>query len=515
MSLLSLFLILCGAAVPHALVGRAIRSRLPAGPTPPGGPAAPPVSRAEVAGLLAVLAVALVLGLNGIDNGLEYDELTTATYFVEVDSFADTVTRYVAFNNHIAYSVLARLARLSLGHADWVLRVPALALALAGVFCLWLFARRLIGPGGGLVAALCLAVAPCFTAYSHRARGYTGLTVCTLVSGHLYLRLLHRPRRAELVGFVMVSTLGIYFHLYGALVTVVQGLFLLLLSSWQLYRGAGGPVNRRSFQGLWVALAAVAGLSLALYSPVLHQIYRVTRGFGPGTFQPRFPLDVLELFAGSPQIPVLAGASSLAALGGVALFRRDRVVACYVLCLLVAPLLAVWLSKPAALFPRFFIYWLPYFVLCCAAGLRAVWAAPASGGRAAARIGVRLGAVLLLAAGALTWARISWTQIYESGLREGCRILEADTSEATVCCAIGGDPQILQWYCRHKLLFPRSVPEMEALLRSNPDVRCIYMNTAWEPPAQTQIANRLAERAAVRRAGNVSVYICQEGQPSQ
>jgi Dolichyl-phosphate-mannose-protein mannosyltransferase len=497
--------VLAGGGLAYAVLGRFLTRRLPSGPVP-AAPPSPAVTPPEWAGLAAILALSLALGLHDIDRGLDYDELFTANYFVEVDSFAVTVSRYLVFNNHLAYSALAWLARGSLGRSEWALRLPALLLALAGLVCQWAFSRRSLGPAVGLLATLGLAASPFFTLYSHSARGYSGLLVCTLASSHFYLRLLRRPSRLDFLGFIAVAALGVYFHLYGALVVVAQAVFLTLLAVRSLYDPRSAPITLPAFRALWRALGVVPFVALALYYPVLFQLLDVVQKRGRGQFEPEFPITLLSSFAGSHNAAILLGALVLLVAGTVALYRRDRILTLYLLSLLAIPFLAVWLSRPLDLYPRFFVYWLPNFTLLCAAGLQGLWNWLASVSRPWTRLSLRAATLALAGGWVVAWAWASIQPTQEARFREAAGALEDGTSRATVCCAIGGDPGMLQWYCRHKLRVLQSCDEAEELVRDRVDVRCIYNRRSWEPPEQTRIAKFLERHCAAQQFGNLTVF---------
>ncbi len=496
------------AALAYLLLYRFFVIRLPAG-TPPPSPAPASPTRLEVVGLAAALGLTLALGVRGIDRGLGYDELFTATYFVEASSFKETMSRYIVFNNHIAYSLLARLSRLGAGRAEWALRLPALVLALAGVAGHWWFSRRLLGPAGGLIAAALLADSPMHAEYSHSARGYTGLSFFTVASSFFYLRLLRRPKRSDIAWYLFASVLGIYFHLYAALVTMAQGVYLVLLATRGALRPRKAVISRAAFRSLWAALGAVPFLSGILYAPVATALFTTIRGRGRGPFHAEFPLTVLQTFVPGPGVAVLMAGTLMLVLGVAALYRRRPVEAAYLLLLLLLPLATVWLSCPADLYPRFFIFWLPFYTLFLAAGLKLFWEAfveyypPIRFMGKAAAIG------LLAAWGALSLAA-AWAGPGEAPFRTACRTLEDNSSEATTCCAIGGDPGMLQWYCRHKLHVLRSVPEAESLVRGRADFRCIYNRMEWEAPEQTRIAQFLAERATAQHFENITIFSTRE-----
>src|ERR1044071_5897146 len=81
--------------------------------------------------LAIIIAVALIYRFLPLNRGLGEDELFTVVQFIEVPSIFRTIFYNIAFNNHIGYSVMARVSESIFGRAEWVLRLPALLLGTA------------------------------------------------------------------------------------------------------------------------------------------------------------------------------------------------------------------------------------------------------------------------------------------------------------------------------------------------------------------------------------------------
>ena len=100
------------------------------------------------AGLVAlIVGLALAIRLTPLQRGLGFDELFTAVNFVGADSAWKTATTSINFNNHVGYSLLARLCVELLGRSEWALRLPALLLGLGTLPAVWWISRPVVGPG--------------------------------------------------------------------------------------------------------------------------------------------------------------------------------------------------------------------------------------------------------------------------------------------------------------------------------------------------------------------------------
>jgi 4-amino-4-deoxy-L-arabinose transferase-like glycosyltransferase len=267
--------ILTAAISGYIFFGRFFYFRLPGELPVSTSPGRKPIHRIEKLILLLALALAFLLDPRGLTRGFNYDELYSAYHFIDVDSLWTVLSTYRYFNNHIGYSVFAWLGRNVLGKEEWVIRLPALLLGMAGIFSSWVFSRRFFGPRIAGFSSLLLAFAPSFVTYSRSARGYTGLIFFTVVSSHLYLKLLETPRRRDAVLFILVSVMGIYFHLYAGWVIAVQILYLVILSSKrQNIDLQNRLISRQSFLNLWISFPLIFILSFTLYLPVLDELLK-------------------------------------------------------------------------------------------------------------------------------------------------------------------------------------------------------------------------------------------------
>src|SRR5262245_6487943 len=75
---------------------------------------APALTRAELGALACILALGFALRWIGLGAGLWYDEIETLVRYVR-QPLAHIVTTYDSQNQHLFYSVLARLSVVALG----------------------------------------------------------------------------------------------------------------------------------------------------------------------------------------------------------------------------------------------------------------------------------------------------------------------------------------------------------------------------------------------------------------
>lgn len=507
MGLLLGCLVLC-----YSFIWRYFSLRLPASQFTTLTPLTSSVSSFEVYSLSAVIVIALVLRLHGITRGLTYDEIFTAMHFVEADSMWKTVSSYIVFNNHIAYSILARFSQAIFARYEWALRLPALLLGVGSLYCFWIFGRRFAGPKFAILATFGLALSPAHVIWSESARGYTGMILFTLISSHLYFKLLHCPTRRDGFKFILASVIGIYFHLCAAFVTVVQILFLLYLASSQVFTNQSGRLlHVKSFRTLSLSFAAIVGLSLSCYAPVFPQLIQNITSRGHGSFQPLFPLRVIENLPGSIWAPLWAPLGALVFLVflfGLISFRTSHSKEVnYFTLLFLLPVLTAWLSRPFDLHTRFFVYFLPYYVLLLVSGFFTLWHfATRRHGRVSSYFFRALCTVLAVSV-LCTWTVNSWNNVPEEGFRDAIQAMQTDAIQPIALCAIGGGAELFQYYSETQIFVPRSREEFQQIVERYPEIRCAYRKTWWEPAHHTEIGEFLSQNADLKQCQKVTVFI--------
>lgn len=404
------------AALALALAGTAWalhRARRPAQP-PPRAPAGP----AAWGAVAALVLLALALRLIRLGQGLWYDEIVTWVEYVRLP-FGALITTYTAQNNHLLYSLSARLAFLGLGEGAFALRLPAAVFGAAGVAALFVFARRVVSTREGLLAALLLTVSYHHVWFSQNARGYTGLLVATTLGTALFLDGMRRPARGRWLGYAACLALALYVHLSAVFAFAVHGLVWLAMLAWE--RGRASP-RWPGARSLWpLAGFALGGLlALQLYALLIPQMVEAfVRQAGTEevvkvetwTSPLWTALEVLRGLArlGPLTLGVAGGAAAVGALGTWRLARRDPVAVAVML--LPAPLtLAVLLAIHFHVWPRYFFALLGFFLVLGVHGVFEVARSLAARAGRPRRLAERAAtAVLLLGAlGSAFTLRTAW-----------------------------------------------------------------------------------------------------------
>jgi hypothetical protein len=361
--------------------------------------------RTPWAWLAGLTLAALALRLVALDQQLWYDEMLLAVRWAPLRLW-EIVTTYTSQNQHMLYSVLARVAMDLFGESNWALRLPAVLFGVATIPALYFCAReasahnrsRLEAGGAiarqvtaqreGLLAAALLTVSYHHVWFSQNARGYTGLALWTVVTTYFFLRGTREGGLRPWLWYGVTMALGMYTHLTMGFVAAGQFVVALwLLPKWKqdaateaeglLRRARAGEFKmqpntfyllRSPIFGVIVGFALAGVLTLALYAPVLPQVLARTVGqqsSAAAQVQSAWtnPLWlVLETLRGlaagaggaAGYVVLPAGAAILLA-GLVSYWRQDR----YVVGLMVIPGMitaAVMLFLEHNLWPRFFFF---------------------------------------------------------------------------------------------------------------------------------------------------------------
>jgi len=359
-------------AVGTSLVGFGLGiRRSPETPAPGRGPIPWPP-------LLAILLVALVLRLIGLDADLWYDEIVTLTEFVRLPA-GELLTTYTVQNNHILYSLSAKGSIALFGESAWALRLPAVLFGVASVGGVFYFGRRVASDRQALMAAALVALAYHHVWFSQNARGYTGLMFLGLIASGLFLDGMAQRRRSLWLAYAAVLAAGMYIHLSAVFLFLCHGLVYVGLWLWTLR----SPASAKRYPGareLWPLAGFVLGglLTVEIYALILPQMFET---FGrtvsasttlPGVGAWKSPLwTALEILGGLPG-GLWTGAAVLAA-GGIAagawllLLRRDPASA-LVMALPFPVTLAVLLAVQFHIWPRYFFQYMGFASLLLVQG---------------------------------------------------------------------------------------------------------------------------------------------------
>jgi hypothetical protein len=336
----------------------------------------------ERGALIGLLLLTAALRLYQLDAPLWFDEIMTLVHFVR-QPVGDLVADYSSFNNHLFYSLQAKLAVTLFGEHPWALRLPAAAFGVAGVWALWRLARLALSGPEALLAAGLLALSYHHIWFSQNARGYTELMFWQVAALLLFIEG-QGSRSWKIWGlFAVTLAAAMYTHMTAAFFIAALGLVYLGMLAIRQWAPAWAPQGFAAPEDLVARWAPMAGfvlggvITLALCAPALVQMATLV-----SSVKSTSSVDVMKeyqnplwtlaeglrtLGAGGPMLLIGPCAALVAAIGWLGLARRQPVTAAVAIVHILVTLGAL-LALSMRLWPRFFFSDLVFVVLFLAHG---------------------------------------------------------------------------------------------------------------------------------------------------
>ncbi|HEX6063186.1 MAG TPA: glycosyltransferase family 39 protein [Longimicrobiales bacterium] len=332
-------------------------------------------TRVTTGAVAALVLVGAWLRLHDLGTGLWFDEIQTLISYVR-RPLPEIIAVYDSQNQHMLYSVLARVMFVTFGESAWALRLPSVLFGLGSLVALYWFASMIVSRREALLATALLTFSYHHVWFSQNARGYTGLLFWTLLGSGLFLKLLAERQRGWLTaaGYGLVMALAVYTHVLAVLAVAAHALIwgvLLARRGW-----------REKNLSVWaplVALVLAGTMSLQLYALVLPQFLHTLleptmEGVATQWKDPLWMLTetVRGLARGLPGgLLAVTAAVAVCLTGVVSLARRSLATAMMMILpgLLTAALL---LSMEHNLWPRFFFFSAGFAVLIAVRGVLAI-----------------------------------------------------------------------------------------------------------------------------------------------
>lgn len=324
--------------------------------------------------LLALLLVATALRLHRLGDETWLDEILTHVRVSQL-GLAELATTYPSQNQHVLYSLLARVAIVLFGDGPAALRLPAAAFGVLSVAATYALGRDLLSRREALAGAALLALSDVHVWFSQNARGYTALLFLTLLSSRLLLRALSADHRRTWAVWGVTLAVGAWVHL--TMLFVVAGHLLLLLR-----RRLPGPKDagalRARLRGPLLGLALMGILSTLVYLPIAYDILTVTAVEGRGGRVPEWSSTGWAVRETAGRVlssfprPWLALVALICGVAGIASAARRAPVLLELLIVPVAVGIVVVAGSGHHVWPRFFFFACGFAALVTAAGATAL-----------------------------------------------------------------------------------------------------------------------------------------------
>ena len=322
----------------------------------------------ELAVLTLLVAVAILLRLYKLDYGIWLDEMLTFVNYMPM-SVGDILSTYDDANNHLLFTVLARVSFWLFGESTWALRLPAVLFGVASIPALYFFARKVVSGREALFCAALFTLSYHHIWFSQNARGYTALLFWTLVSSTFFIEALRSNRPQQWIYYAIAASMGAFVHLsMGFLVVAHISIYLM----WALKQRPNWSAE--TWNGILIGFMLTALLCFQIYALVLPQMIGggLSSGAQGTVSEWTNPLwTLLEIVRGM-RIGFTSGFVALLAfivfsVGVIDYFRREPIV----LGLLFIPTslgFLVMISIGYTLFPRFFFFAIGFGVMVAIRG---------------------------------------------------------------------------------------------------------------------------------------------------
>lgn len=315
---------------------------------------------------LSLLGLSFMLRLIRINQGLWYDEIYTLLRFVYAPWKYILVSLPVP-NNHILYTLLAKVSISLFGLSEWSVRLPSVIIGGVTPALLYVFFRKRLGEFIAFIACLFMCLSFWMVWFSQDARGYSGFILFSALSNIFYLDWLKDRAQKSGIFYVVSSVICFYFFFYTGFIVASQLAYGFIY--W---------VKNRKSQNFYAFLLPMIplGIALGLYSAGLESLYYYSQTRGKDIAGRWLDIvlfkDTLKLLAGSHLLYFSACAFALFLIG---LFKVHKsysgLVWLYVFATIL--LLGATLFLRIFIYARFLAFLIPFFYLgiACAIDLGA------------------------------------------------------------------------------------------------------------------------------------------------
>ena len=323
-------------------------------------PALAPAHRVHTAILVLLILCAAALRLYRLDVGIWYDEMLTYVRYMPL-SVGQIVSTYDDANNHVLFTVLARLSLAVFGDSVWALRLPAALFGIAGIWALYALGRRVTGPRESLLAAALMTFSYHHIWFSQNARGYTALLFFTILSSAWLLDAIRTGSPRKWLLYSGAVGLGAFTHLTMGLV---------VLAHVAIWAAAALRGTRYPWNGLLYGFIPVGLLTFLAYALVLPSVIGgalLNSGLQGPDSEWTNPLWALMEVVNGLQVGFAGGGAALVAVTVFAVglgdfLRRGSAIAALFLIPTVVGFVAMT-SIGYTLFPRFFLFAMGFGIL--------------------------------------------------------------------------------------------------------------------------------------------------------
>jgi 4-amino-4-deoxy-L-arabinose transferase-like glycosyltransferase len=431
----------------------------------------PLLERWEWLALGGMTVAALALRLYRLGEGLWLDEILTLTDFVRLP-LGGIFTSFPNQNQHMLYSLLARVSVELFGESAAALRLPSVLFGAGSVWALYLLGRMLIGARPAMLACLLMTLSYHHIWFSQNARGYMGLLFFTTLATWLWLEAMKATGWRWWMLYAAACALGAWIHMTMVFVAVSHALI------WAAGLLARKPRALPSLIPPVTAWLLAATLTVQLHALALPEFLRTALHETMNDSEWTNPLwavaeSVRTLQIGFSGSAVLICGAAFLLLGWGNILRRSPRAG---LAMVLAPLAGggFMLAMGHNLWPRFFFFAMGFALLIVAEGAFSVpRLAAAFTGLSASRWVTRAGTAFLLLISAASASTIPRCYAPKQDFG-GARDYAEQVRNGNPVVAVGLAGMIYQRYMPSDWRFPKTAPELRAMIDAQPNLLLLY-----------------------------------------
>ncbi len=324
------------------------------------GPTLAVASRAQTAIFAGLILGAAALRLYSLDIGIWYDEMLTYVRYMSL-SVGQIVSTYDDANNHVLFTVLARLSLSAFGDSVWALRLPAVGFGVASIAALYYLGRRVINTRESLLAVALMTVSYHHIWFSQNARGYTALLFFTILSSAWLMDAIRQGSPRKWLLYSVAVALGAFTHLTMGLVVLAH------FAIWAAAAFRGVPYRWNGVVYGFILVGLLTFLAYALVLPSVVGGALLNSGLQGPDSEWTNPLWALMEVVNGLQVGFAGGGIAVVAVAvfaiglGDFLRKRSAMAALFLIPTLVG--FAAMTSIGYTLFPRFFFFAMGFGIL--------------------------------------------------------------------------------------------------------------------------------------------------------
>lgn len=176
--------------------------------------------------IILILIGSAILRAMNLNSDLWIDEVLTLVQYVQ-PPMGEVITDFTDDNQHLLFSILAKVSTGFLGEGAWAVRLPAMVFGVASVWATYRLGRMVYGNTVAVYGALLLCISYHHVWFSQNARGYTLLLFGTLFATELLLRAMRSGKWWHWCAYAAMLVFCVAAHLSGIFVAVAHAMVVL------------------------------------------------------------------------------------------------------------------------------------------------------------------------------------------------------------------------------------------------------------------------------------------------